>query len=256
MEDPVGPVMNVAGLFRVCTESLELVQLGRASAKDDELLETKFGAQKLRFLIWGQVVGVYDVAGYDKRLDLPSIRPMVMKILYNVRLLFDDEEKLARLYGLGYDGGNLRPLGKILFEESYNRFQSRIRRTQKQANLGTTAKWKISNKRQFAYLVEDLKDLVDSLDDITRSLQLLPLQEDLLIEEVESISNPESLRLLEQVFEGHERLSDTASRRLQTLENQSMNSRGRVAVTDTSSSSLVSFHTAPSHQSDTGDHQL
>jgi hypothetical protein len=46
-------VVALTGLFTTCTQCLDLIQLGKAYASDYELLQTKFEAQKLRFLILG-----------------------------------------------------------------------------------------------------------------------------------------------------------------------------------------------------------
>jgi hypothetical protein len=61
MGDPIGIALGVAGLaglFGTCVQCFDLIQLGAAFARDYEIVQTKFEAQKIRFLIWGQVVGL------------------------------------------------------------------------------------------------------------------------------------------------------------------------------------------------------
>jgi ubiquitin-protein ligase len=255
MVDPLGAALGVAGLaglFSTCVQCFDLVQLGRAYARDYEIIQTKFEAQKVRFLIWGQVVGVIEGSSYDTRLDLPEIRPTVLRILLNIRLLFSDGQQLSRRYGLRPDQGSLVAHDTIVFRETYRRFHARLSKTQKEASLFTTTKWAIADKQKFAALVQDLKDLIDSLDDITKSFRMLSERQEVINAEVESITDAASLRLLEQARSGSEdQISDAASQRLRILENQSNQPRARTILTGIQSLSIEdSFHTAPSHNID------
>lgn len=149
MVDPLGAALGVAGLaglFSTCVQCFDLVQLGRAYARDYEIIQTKFEAQKVRFLIRGQVVGVIEGSSYDTRLDLPEIRPTVLRILLNIRLLFSDGQRLSRRYGLRPDQGSLVAHDTIVFRETYRRFHARLSKTQKEASFLTTTKWAIADK--------------------------------------------------------------------------------------------------------------
>jgi ubiquitin-protein ligase len=256
MVDPVGVVLGVAGLaglFSTCVQCFELVNLGRAYARDFEILQTKFEAQKVRFLIWGQAVGVTEGSSYDTRLDLPEIRPTVIRLLNCVRLLFSDSQELNRRYGLFPDPGGSPTNNRIIFRETYRRFHARISKAQSDASFLTTARWAIGDKTKFVSLVQDVKDLVDALEDITKSLQMLARQQEIITVEIESITDTTSLRLLEEACSGSEDgISDAASLRLRRIRGQSQGG-ARPPTLDTQLRSLsleVSFHTTASRLTD------
>ncbi|KAF2264794.1 hypothetical protein CC78DRAFT_532918 [Lojkania enalia] len=250
MTDPVGAVLGVAGLaglFTTCVQGLNLIQLGRAFAQDYEFLQTKFEAQKVRFLIWGKVVGLVDGTRYDSRLDDPTIRPIVSKILNHIQDLFSNERNFSRKYGMRPDVGALATSSPVIFAETYRRFQSRLNRTQKQATLLTKSKWAIYDRQKFTILVNDFRDLMDSLDDITKSLQLLSRQEEFIKIEIESISDESSLRLLERSLHPEDQISSAASQRLRMLDRESEH-RSLTQLTGLGSLSIRdSFRTAPTH---------
>lgn len=256
MVDPVGVVLGVAGLaglFSTCVQCFELVHLGRAYAKNFEILQAKFEAQKVRFLIWGQAVGVTEGSSYDTRLDLPEIRPTVIKLLNCVRLLFSDGQELNRRYGLFPDPGGSPTNNRIIFRETYRRFHARISKAQSDASFLTTARWAIGDKTKFVSLVQDVKDLIDSLEDITKSLQMLARQQEIITVEIESITDAMSLRLLEEACSGSkDGISDAASLRLRRIRGQSQGGT-RPPTLDTQLQSLSlegSFHTAASQLTD------
>jgi HET-S-like prion-inhibition and propagation protein len=140
MTDPVGAALGVAGLFglfNTTLEVVELISLGRAYAKDYEIIQTKFEVQKIRLITWGISVRLLESDNYDGRLESPIIRPTTERILNNIKLLLSDEKKLSRLYGLRVDDDRLALSSKVIFREIYRRFQERLLRTQKTSSILT-----------------------------------------------------------------------------------------------------------------------
>lgn len=243
MVDPVGAALGVAGLaglFSTCVQGFQLLQLGRHYAQDFDILQTKFEAQKVRFLIWGETFGFLAGQRYDVSLDSPSIRPTIVRILNNIRLLFSDETKLRRRYGLRPDTEELPPSGRVIFQDAYRRFQARLVQTQRRTGPMTKCKWAISDKQKFADLLQHVKDLLDSLIDISSSIQALSQQRARMVIEVESINDAHSLELLERASTD-DQISDAASRRLREIRSE----RAISSIHPTFSSG-DSFHTAPS----------
>jgi Prion-inhibition and propagation len=134
MVDPLGAALGVgglAGLFGTVVQCVQLVSLGKSYARDIELLQTRFEAQKVRLLIWGEAVGIVEKGVYDTRLDSPTIQPTVFRILNNIRLLFSDEQDLGRKYGLlrVLRNDTLVRARPAIFAETYHRFQARLSKT-------------------------------------------------------------------------------------------------------------------------------
>ncbi|KAH6983525.1 ubiquitin-conjugating enzyme/RWD-like protein [Ilyonectria sp. MPI-CAGE-AT-0026] len=127
----------------------------------------------------------------------------------------------------------------MIFRERFESFKARIRKNQKTKSTWTVTRWAIHDSARFRATIGNIKDLMDGLESITSSLGVLERQQALLTEEVESISDTRSLRLLQEIASSHETspslriVSDAASIRL--------------SITDGSLSSQ-SYYTAPSHQ--------
>lgn len=256
MGDPIGIALGVAGLaglFGTCVQCFDLIQLGAAFARDYEIVQTKFEAQKIRFLIWGQVVGLTESGTFDDRLELPFIRPTVCRILNCMQLLFSDAGGLSKRYGLRQSQGIVispELHGGGVFREAYLKFQAKLAKDQRDANILTKGRWAIADKAKFAALVQDLKDFIDNLEDITKSFQSLEQQRHMITTEIDSISDAHSLRLLQLACsENSDPISDAASQRLLQLENGSTRDSHSNALASRMGSLSIegSYHTAPSH---------
>ena len=180
-------------------------------------------------------------------------RLTVCNILNCIRLLFSDGQRLTKRYGLRGDARAVVPHGGGVFKETYERFQARILMSQKDAGFLSMGKWATDDKRKFAALVQDLKDLIDGLEDITRSFQLLERQKELILNEVDTITDVRSLELLQEACsKDADHISGAASTRLVQLESMSTQQyqAHRVSSRQGSSSLSGSYHTAPSHNLD------
>ncbi|MCJ1244478.1 Ubiquitin-conjugating enzyme E2 4 [Trapelia coarctata] len=161
MGDPVGIALGVtglAGLFPTCVQCFDLVQPGDAFARDYEIVQTKFEAQKIRFLIWAQVVGLTEAGTFDERLELPIVRPTVCRILNCIQLLFSDAGVLSKRYGLRRSEGTVmsaEPHSGGVFKEAYLRFQAKLAKDQRDANILTKGRWAID---------DNLFDLLGSME--------------------------------------------------------------------------------------------
>ena len=162
---------------------------------------------------------------YDKNLDRLDIRPGVERILWNVKSLLDEAGRVDERYGIKADvlqGPEVSTSRGInIFKESFDRFKSRIRKHQKETSAWNVTRWAIHDADKFEGVINRLEKFVDGLESITKSLGLLQEQRARLREEIESISDLESLRLLCDASSSHRSsqhdVSDTASRRLITV---------------------------------------
>lgn len=162
---------------------------------------------------------------YNKNIDRPDIRPGVERILNNIKSILDEAGKVDERYGLKADkapGSEISTSRGIeIFKGSFERFKSRIRKHQKKTTVWHVTRWAIHDADKFEGMINRLKDFVDGLESLTISLGLLAKQHRLLDEEIESISDVESLRLLRNATSSQRSsqryVSDTASRRLITV---------------------------------------
>jgi hypothetical protein len=190
----------------------------------------QFSLQRARFGLWGESVGLVPNPHahrlrYDKSLDRPDIRPGVERILNNIKSLLEEAGNVDERYGLtsnipqGSEVSTSR--GLDIFKGSFERFKSRIRKHQKETSAWKVTRWAIHDAEKFEGMLNRLKEFVDGLESITKSLGLLREQHERLRQEIESISDTQSLRLLRDASSRHgssqRDVSDAASQRLITV---------------------------------------
>lgn len=213
----------------------------------------------MRFGLWGQSVGLFpdpndgSFLPYNKNIDRPDIRSGVDRILENIRSVLDEAGKVDERYGLKADEAPGLEVstskGINIFKPSFDKWKARIRKHQKETTVWHVTRWAVHDAKKFEGMIDRLKDFVDGLESITKSLGLLEEQRRLLKEEIHSISDVESLRLLRDASSSHRSsqkdISDTASRRMITVAESILEERSLVSASILMSTG-ESFVTAPS----------
>jgi len=90
-------------------------------------------------------------------------------------------------------------LGMVVFRESFRKLRSRMGQNQKEKSTLQVTRWAIHDHAKFRDLVTSIKSLIDGLESVTSTLGVLEKQRARLIEEIESISDTQSLRLLQSI---------------------------------------------------------
>jgi hypothetical protein len=197
----------------------------------------KFSLQRMRLGLWGESVGLMPNLQNGKRLDYnlninhSIVRPGVDQILNSIRLILaeagrgDDKDGLKsdtlKGFRLFMAKAMSRSKGMQVFKSPFNQMKSRMKRNQRQASTWKVTKWTIYDIDRFEAMIDRLEEREDRLESTTKSLGL---QEDLhaqLREEINKISDVESLRLLRAVSSGrnsYKDVFDTVSRRLATVQ--------------------------------------
>ena len=143
-----------------------------------------------------------------------------------------------------------------IFKGPFDIFKNRIRVHQKKISAWNVTRWAIHDAGKFEDMVNRLKEYIDGLESITMSLGLLEEQHARLQEEIEIISDVESLRLLRDASSSRHSLqqdvSDTASRRLITLAESIAENRTLASISLFSGTidSFVTAETSPSAASE------
>jgi len=174
--EPVGLALGAAGLltaFNSCLEALELIDLGKAHARDATLLEQLFENQQYRLVAWAKTnfPSVYQT---NAKLLSDEVKQRLLKNLACITLLFHDRDRLGRLYGLGPNLG-IEQEGQILaFRSLVQHLGGGVKRRQSTTGLGLITSWAIRDRRKFRALVDDVSRFITDLEMTTQALSSQP----------------------------------------------------------------------------------
>jgi hypothetical protein len=247
--------VSVAALFTTCIDCYSLVVAAREFGKDYELLCTELSLQKLRFFLWGESVGLASrIPDAQLRpnpgLDDPVIQPTVIRTLEAIRDLLSETQEFDIRYGFKAEESatSSSSRGLSIFKGTFDQFKSHARRNQAQKSVATVTRWAIFDADNFEAKISRLKGFIDGLESITRSLVALEAQRIRLRQEIESISDVDSLRLLCDISDSDSQdVSDTASRRLSNLEFRLSSEATFLLTRSNTSASNQTFYSAESH---------
>ncbi|KAL2670080.1 hypothetical protein Neosp_014961 [[Neocosmospora] mangrovei] len=251
--------LGISGLFTACIQNFDIVVKSRHFGQEFDLLCTQLALQRVRLVLWGEALGLIpDPTGskipYNKAIERGDIRPAIESTLNHLHLLLQNAEVVTDRYELEDGAEDVKDLqaassaGLTIFRERFDSFKMRIRRNQKTKSTWAVTRWAVHDSVKFRAMIGNIKDLVDGLDSITSTLGVLGRQQALLTEEIESISDTRSLRLLQEVASSDGTspslriVSDAASIRLSFAESSISSQANRSRMTGSSRS----YHTAPS----------
>ncbi|KAJ3528123.1 hypothetical protein NM208_g10356 [Fusarium decemcellulare] len=253
--------LGISGLFTACIQNFDIVVNSRNFGHEFDLLCTQLGLQRIRLVLWGESLGLVPGPSekripYHTMIERDDIRPAIESTLNHLCLLLQNAEVVTGKYKLedGVKGvQEIQPAsstGLAIFRERFESFKARIRKNQKAKSTWEVTRWAIHDSAKFKAMIGNIKDLMDGLESITSTLGVLERQHALLTEEVESISDTRSLRLLQEVASSHETspslriVSGAASIRLSIAESSCLPGSNKSRITGSSQS----FHTAPLQQ--------
>ena len=212
---PVEPIsltigaVALASLFSLCIQCFDLIEVGCNLGFDYELLIVKLSIEKRRLMIWGEAVGIVRPdQDRDKLLDEQETHDLIDRILTSIQKLFHDTDALRSKYGLE-KASDKQPMsttvidGSVIchstFENSpFAQFQKRVSRFHEKAGLIAKTRWAIRDNSKFIRLIDNLKDLLDGLHQITTSPATSILKGLLIRQEVEVISDLRTLNIIEE----------------------------------------------------------
>lgn len=247
--------VSVAALFKTCIECYSLVVAAQDFGQDYELLCTELSLQKVRFFLWGESVGLASRESDGKPrpnpgLDDSHIQPTVVRTLNAIKHLLSETQEFDERYGYKTEdtSSGSESRGLSIFKGTFDQFKNQTQRNQKQKSIKTVTRWAIFDAEHFEVKITRLRQFVDGLESITVSLVALESQRDRLRQEIESISDVESLRLLRDFSDSEfDDVSDTASRRLTYIESSTDTDTMSVIQRTETSSTIGTFVTARSH---------
>ena len=236
--------ISLAGLFSTCIQCFDMIQLGQAQDRDFEILHTKLDNQKVRFMIWGQALGLDGSSSTSTAFDRAEIRHSLVRSMKCIIGIFDESQQLMTRYGIRQQstdhsiaartGNNASAL-----KETFRRFQARLGSSKPRSAV----RWVIIDRKKFLALVQDLRELIDDLESLTRSADFIARQRVIVSYEIESISDVASLELVEAAATGsQDLLSSAASSRRERL---SLRQPTLATASSEGEATLDSFYTAP-----------
>lgn len=203
MDGIVFGIAGLAGIFTSCIDCFELIQLGREFGSDYEKCLLRLDVSRLRFTRWGYSVGlgngsttVKDIAASENEIKIAH------QLLSSIKETFEEVQKASKRYEKTAKSSTLE-----VFDEStaldgiFQRLHTSMRKAavarQSKTNILSKAAWAIYHKKRFDTMVEEIKELVDSL--IQLFPNAIPKQQALAASEAAVVSDVEDLRLLSEV---------------------------------------------------------
>lgn len=177
MAEAASLAIGIAALFNTCVEGFKIISAAQGFAKDFEILSASFQQQRLRFLLWGESVGLVShdntvARPYLQNLDAEHIRPTILGSLSSVQHLLQCFEKYACRYRSKVDA--TFPLVNISSRTTLeDRFAILAKRNQKQKSFKAITRWAVFDAEAMKETVQKLRDLIDGLVEISNQLNTL-----------------------------------------------------------------------------------
>ena len=203
----VASALTLAALFRACVDAFDLVQAARNQEADYNRLLVKFNIEKCRLYTWGQQMRLTGTSpnGECCPLDSFEFRGLVIQTLQTLHELFDDSQRIKERYGcreataaMTEGDGEASPL--IPLAAAFSHFQTAPREG-RDLKLGQKARWVIRDRKKFSELVAQIKELVDGLQEITKSIAPIARQESSMINHITTIGDFNTLHLVSEACE-------------------------------------------------------
>ena len=216
--------VGVAGVFSVCVQAFEMVEIARSQTRSLQLFATKLDNQKARFIIWGESLDLDKPDQFDKRLDNAAIAKPIGRTCGLVYDLFTDSDQLKTRYGLFEE--RLGPTkssvpapvtSESVWKNTFDRARNRLQQAPQSLEVErkhrvSVTRWVIKDQKAFKELVTDLRELVDDLVSLTNFDGVPERQQKIASAELKNIDNLESLNLLQEATEDDDGLiSDIVS---------------------------------------------
>lgn len=165
--------------------------------------------------------------GRDKILDSPDVAPVVERILNCIVAVFTDSQELVSRYGLAQieaveddtPAPSLSTNQLAKFRASYRKFKRRTRDVQDKTGVLGKTRWVILDQGKFINLVDDLRQFIDGLRDITQSAANSSRERGAITKELESLPNIKTVKLVVDASKDvHDEWSDIASQVIEMSE--------------------------------------
>lgn len=200
-------VVALASLFTTCVDCWELFDNARVSDEQFELLATKLEVEKTRLLLWGDTLRIMDERPSDALMNTTSFRSVVQRILSCIYAVFEDSNILVERYGLvpaerlaleteSVKRVTLSSRQMDRFKWLRKRLKMPAREERGEISAMKGARWAIRDRQKFGEMIEDLRQYIDELKDITETTQGPGDSRHLIYEEIQPLPDTANIGLL------------------------------------------------------------
>ena len=221
--------ITIAAAFASCIEAFKMISLSKSQAADLEMLFIKLRIEQCRLYQWGRACGLTDQNKQPEQhapISLPN-ESLAKEILNSIFLLLTNAEKLRSRYGCysvpwgskdvaRASVGPSAPMEELA--RNFNDFKLRVRERQKMLKTNQKLRWLVKDSARFHHLISHLKDLVDGLEAVTRSIPCLSSLDTQMRDALLMIEDSDALESIKQACsESHHDYADTVSLKLEGL---------------------------------------
>ncbi|KAJ6032230.1 hypothetical protein N7540_002962 [Penicillium herquei] len=233
MPDPLSittSALTLAGLFKLCIQAFEFVQIAKNQAVDVEKLTLKFTIEKCRLLTWGQQIGLSSLSpDASSPLDESQFRDVIQKTLRFILGLLDNAEALRKKYGCHeVQSSENELLPSLVGREkqgpidwlslSFKDIKVHNESRSEQARVVKRGLWVIYDRKKFTALVSEIKEFIDGLLNITKDLASLESQDRAIRSRITTINDEDTLDMVADVCKiDYPSFSDAASVRAEAI---------------------------------------
>lgn len=198
--------VSFAGLFTVCVECFEYIQIGRELGKNYHTALLKLDLLKLRLCRWFAAVSDSVVSAQSEE-EIKTAHDTLGQII----LLFEEAEQWSKKRKKGSRGSGEGVKGQAFdvdtdLEAIHQKMRSLAFKRQKQSTVTQKAKWALYEEKQFKRLIEDIDPLVRDLVDLFPATKALERQ--LSHEEARELQqeSERGVAMLQEANEGEDEL--------------------------------------------------
>ncbi len=194
--EPISLGIGIAALFTTCIECFERFKTAKGFEQNFEVLSVKLEYQQERLLVWGDLLGIgtRGCSDLDPILENDfNIQDLTKRCLASIRNLLKDTEKLKSKYGLRvYTPENDFVPQSGISLNALKRFRLRQGRQPQGPGLLDKTRWAIHDETKFQKLVDDIRDLIDGLNEtvpVSRELEEQKVQDDIasMVDDIQSL---------------------------------------------------------------------
>ncbi|KAK4207798.1 heterokaryon incompatibility protein-domain-containing protein [Rhypophila decipiens] len=192
--------LDIPGLFAECVEILDITVRGRGFGREFGRVCLRLSLQKLRFIIWGEILGL--LPGSDdgvchpdaEIVELPEMRPALTELWYVVA----DAQVFTERLKVRHDASPQDEGSGGRFAMCRERLRESLRKEMKSWMAG---RWSIHDLGGFGAVVDRITSCMDKLEGLTTGLGFLQAQqlEALVKQEVGALTDAASLHLLQDI---------------------------------------------------------
>lgn len=227
-------VVTLVGLLKGCITAFEVIRTVKDREKDLDTIDLKLTLEQCRLRSWGRSVGLVHEPGSTTSSNLLEgfeFQHVIERALRGIWGLLTDTNSLVKKYGaqmivsgpgacdLQIESAARSPTSAgAKLAEAFKKMDISDGLRGKLKAAGQTSIWVLHDRRKGELLIDELRTLIDGVENVTKHLVSREQQQQLLISHITTISDVRSLQMITGVCEqDYPALSDAASARADAL---------------------------------------